>query len=303
MTTTPTTTPTTAPTTGTLAVPGATLYYERRGTGPVLLLVPGGGADAGLFAGMAPALAATGRTVVSYDPRGQSRSTLDGPAADQRVADWADDARRILDLVSPGEPADVLGCSAGAVAALGLLARHPERVRRVVAHEPPLVEVLPDPAPHRALFAEVRELTRTQGPAAGMAHMAQGLGGTPERQEPAELPPEILEMAPRMYANQPFFLEHVLVPFTSATPDVPALRTAADRLVLAAGEDSRAIPALYGPAARLSALTGAPFTEFPGGHVGCAEHPAPFATRLLETLTRKDRMTPWMSSVPQPRPG
>lgn len=184
MTTTPTTTPTTAPTTGTLAVPGATLYYERRGTGPVLLLVPGGGADAGLFAGMAPALAATGRTVVSYDPRGQSRSTLDGPAADQRVADWADDARRILDLVSPGEPADVLGCSAGAVAALGLLARHPERVRRVVAHEPPLVEVLPDPAPHRALFAEVRELTRTQGPAAGMAHMAQGLGGTPSARKP-----------------------------------------------------------------------------------------------------------------------
>lgn len=279
-----TTTPTPEPTAGTLDVPGATLYYERRGTGPVLLLIPGGGADAGLYAGMAPALAAAGRTVVSYDPRGQSRSTLDGPAADQRVADWADDARRILDLVSPGEPADVLGCSAGAVAALGLLARHPERVRRVVAHEPPLVEVLEDPAPYRTLFAEVRDLARAQDPAAAMAHMAQGLGGTPEREEPVELPPEILEMAPRMYANQPFFLEHVLVPFTSDTPDVPALRTHAARLVLAAGEDSRDVPALHGPATRLSSLTNAPFTQFPGGHVGCAEHPTPFATRLLETL-------------------
>ncbi|MFF2194128.1 alpha/beta fold hydrolase [Streptomyces sp. NPDC058157] len=279
-------TPTPTPTTGTLGVPGATLYLERRGTGPVLLLIPGGGADAGLYAGMAPTLAAAGRTVVSYDPRGQSRSTLDGPAADQRVADWADDARHVLDLVSPDEPADVLGCSAGAVAALGLLARHPERVRRVVAHEPPLVEVLEDPAPYRTLYAEVRELTRTQGPAAAMAHLAQGLGGgSPEREEPAQLPPEILEMAPRMYANQPFFLEHVLVPFTSDTPDVPALRAHADRLVLAAGEDSRAIPALYGPATRLSHLTGAPFKEFPGGHVGCTEHPTAFATRLLEALT------------------
>ncbi|MEU3404522.1 alpha/beta hydrolase [Streptomyces sp. NPDC006670] len=280
---------TTSPTTtGTLDVPGATLYHERRGTGPVLLLIPGGGADAGLYAGMAPALAAAGRTVVAYDPRGQSRSTLDGPAADQRVADWADDARRILDLVSPGEPADVLGCSAGAVAALGLLARHPERVRRVVAHEPPLVEVLEDPAPYRTLFAEVRELARTQDPAAAMAHMAQGLGGTPARdEEPAELPPEVLEMAPRMYANQPFFLEHILVPFTSDTPDVPALRAHADRLVLAAGEDSRTLPALYGPATRLAHLTGAPFEEFPGGHIGCTEHPTAFATRLLEALSQE----------------
>ncbi|MEU8437630.1 alpha/beta hydrolase [Streptomyces sp. NPDC029216] len=272
-------------TTGTLEAPGATLYYERRGEGPVLLLIPGGGADAGLYAGTAPALAAAGYTVVSYDPRGQSRSTLDGPAGDQRVEDWADDARRVLDLVSPGEPAYVLGCSAGAVAALGLLARHPERVRRLVAHEPPLVEVLDDPAPYRALFAEVRELMRTQGAGAATARLGEGLGGAPERDaQPAELPPEILEMAPRMYANQPFFLEHVLYPFTAGTPDVPALRTSADRLVLAAGEDSRDIPALYGPATRLAALTGAAFTEFPGGHVGCAEHPTRFAARLLETL-------------------
>ncbi|KIF06319.1 alpha/beta hydrolase, partial [Streptomyces sp. RSD-27] len=76
---------TTTPVSGTLGVSGATLYHERRGEGPVLLLIPGGGADAGLYAGMAPALAAAGRTVVSYDPRGQSRSALDGPAADQRV--------------------------------------------------------------------------------------------------------------------------------------------------------------------------------------------------------------------------
>ncbi|MEW1639147.1 alpha/beta hydrolase [Streptomyces sp. NPDC093801] len=276
---------TTTPVSGTLGVPGATLYHERRGEGPVLLLIPGGGADAGLYAGMAPALAAAGRTVVSYDPRGQSRSALDGPAADQRVEDWADDARRVLELVSPGEPADVLGCSAGAVAALGLLARHPERVRRVVAHEPPLVEVLEDPAPYRALFAEVRELTRTRGPGEAMARLGEGLGGEPaRREEPAELPPEILEMAPRMYANQPFFLEHVLAPFTGSTPDVPALRASSARLVLAAGEDSRPIPALYGPATRLADLTGARFAEFPGGHVGCAEHPSRFAARLLEVL-------------------
>ncbi|MFF5707281.1 alpha/beta fold hydrolase [Streptomyces sp. NPDC012794] len=280
-------------TTGVLEVPGAALYYEKRGSGPVLLLIPGGGADAGLYEGMADGLAAAGYTVVSYDPRGQSRSLLDRPPAGQRVEVWADDAYRVLELVSPHEAAYVLGCSAGAVAALELLARHPGRVARVVAHEPPLVEVLDEPAPHRALFAEVRDLLRAEGAGAAMARFAEGMSGPagepgagdrPAPDADAELPPAIREMAPRMYANLPFFLEHVLCPFTGSVPDVAGLRREAGLLVLAAGADSRGTAALYGPARRLAELTGAGFAEFPGGHVGCAERPAEFAARLLEVL-------------------
>ncbi|MCX5199494.1 alpha/beta hydrolase [Streptomyces sp. NBC_00249] len=275
---------------GTLKVPGATLYYERRGSGPVLLLIPGGGADAGLYAGVAGDLAAAGYTVVSYDPRGQSRSPLDGPAADHRVADWGDDAYRMLELLSPHEEAYVLGCSAGAVAALDLLARHPGRVRRVVAHEPPLVEVLEDPAPYRAVFAEVRELARTEGVGAAMARMGEGMGEPEEKGEEEHgggVPAAVAEMAPRMYANLPVFLEHILCPFTGSRPDVAALREARERLVLAAGRGSRGLVPLYGPAGRLAELTGAAFAEFPGGHVGCAERPAEFAARLLAVLGEK----------------
>ncbi|MEU9006415.1 alpha/beta fold hydrolase [Streptomyces sp. NPDC059982] len=278
-------------TTGTLKVPGATLYHERRGSGPVLLLIPGGGADAGLYAAIAPGLAAAGYTVVSFDPRGHSRSPLDGPPADQRVADWGDDAYRLLELVSPHEPAYVLGCSAGAIAALDLAARHPERLRRVVAHEPPLVEVLEDPAPYRALFTEVRTLLRARGAAAAMARLGEGLAADGDDGRDGDeprgadgLPPEVREMAPRMYANQPGFLEHVLCPFTSNAPDVAALRRAAGVLVTAAGRDSREQPALSGPARRLAELTGAAFAEFPGGHLGCTERPREFTARLLEVL-------------------
>lgn len=166
------------PMVGTLEVPGATLRYEKRGSGPVLLLIPGGAADAGLYAGMADALAVR-YTVVSYDPRGLSRSPLDGPLTDQRVEVWSDDAHRLLELLSPSGDACVLGSSSGAIVALDLLARHPERLRRVVAHEPPLVEVLEDPAPHRALFAEVREVFRAQGAGAAMACLSAGLGAPP----------------------------------------------------------------------------------------------------------------------------
>jgi pimeloyl-ACP methyl ester carboxylesterase len=62
----------------TLEVPGAHLHYSVRGSGPVLLLIPGGAMDGGVFAGMLQLL--TGDyTVVTYDPAGVSpaaRSTV-----------------------------------------------------------------------------------------------------------------------------------------------------------------------------------------------------------------------------------
>ncbi|MYW06322.1 alpha/beta hydrolase [Streptomyces sp. SID3343] len=270
------------PTTGTLEVPGATLRYEKRGSGPVLLLIPGGAADAGLYEGMAADLAAR-HTVVSYDPRGLSRSPLDGPPADQRVEVWSDDARRLLELLSPLDGAAVFGSSSGAIVALDLLARHPRRVRRVIAHEPPLVELLADPTPHRALFAEVREIFRAEGVGPAMVRFSAGLGGR-SADRPTELAPGIREMAPRMHANLPVFLEHVLCPFTATLPDVTALRSVAERLVLAVGRESREQLPLYGPATRLARLLGTDIVEFPGGHVGCTEHPEQFGKQLLTVL-------------------
>ncbi|WP_220447945.1 alpha/beta fold hydrolase [Nonomuraea diastatica] len=103
----------TEPTTGTLRVNGASLHYEVRGQGPLLLLIPGGSGGAASFDGVAGDLAAH-YTVATYDPRGMPRSTLDDPGAEQRVAEHADDALRILDLLSPGEPARVFGASSRA---------------------------------------------------------------------------------------------------------------------------------------------------------------------------------------------
>ena len=86
------------PTTGTLKVPGASLYYEVRGSGPVLLLVCGGLYDAAGYAGLARQLAG-GYTVVTYDRRGNSRSPLDGPPEEQRIEVHGDDAHRVLAAV------------------------------------------------------------------------------------------------------------------------------------------------------------------------------------------------------------
>jgi pimeloyl-ACP methyl ester carboxylesterase len=144
--------------TRTLKVPGANLYYEIRGSGPVLLLICGGVYDAAGYAGLAQQLADR-YTVVTYDRRGNSRSPLDGPQEHQSIEVHGDDAHRVLAAVgvTAGEPARVFGNSSGAMIGLELAARHPEQVRTVVAHEPPIFELLPDRDHWRAVMRDVED--------------------------------------------------------------------------------------------------------------------------------------------------
>ncbi|MEV4191395.1 alpha/beta fold hydrolase [Streptomyces toxytricini] len=275
----------TAPTTGSLRVNGATLHYEVRGQGPLLLLIPGGTGGAASFDGIADDLAAE-YTVATYDPRGMSRSALDEPEAEQRVAEHADDALRMLDLLSPGEPARVFGASSGAIAAVHLLTAHPERVARVVAHEPPLVEVLPDAAEHRALLARVEETFRSQGLMPAMTVFAAGLkkdGDTTAPEAETELPPQAAARAEQTMANLPYFVGRIVPGFMSYAPDLHRLEALSDRLVLACGEDSRGeLP--YRPAASLAERLGTELRHFPGGHTGLTTHPAEFGEALRKAL-------------------
>ncbi|GAA4951301.1 pimeloyl-ACP methyl ester carboxylesterase [Nonomuraea thailandensis] len=286
----------TTPTIGHLRVAGANLRYEVRGSGPLLLLIPGGTGGAAAFDGVAAGLARE-YTVVSYDPRGLSRSPLADPEARQSVEQHADDAFRLLELLSPGAPARVAGTSSGAIVALHLLAAHPGRVERVVAHEPPVVEVLPDAAEHRALLARVDETFRREGLMPAAAVFAQGLkrpdaedpkrgrpGDAAETSAATELPPEAAARAERTMAGLPYFLGRIVPSFMAYTPDLARLRTLSDRLVLAAGEDSRGeLP--YRPAAFLAERFGTELVHFPGGHVGLTTHPAEFGELLRKVLS------------------
>jgi pimeloyl-ACP methyl ester carboxylesterase len=115
-------------------VPGANLYYEVRGTGPVLLMIHGGGGEADKFLHVANHLADR-YTVVTYDRRGHSRSNLTNPTEDYRVETHSDDAHRLLAKLTD-EPACVFGSSSGACIGLDLSIRYPEQVRVLIPHEP-----------------------------------------------------------------------------------------------------------------------------------------------------------------------
>ncbi|MFD9367385.1 alpha/beta fold hydrolase [Streptomyces sp. NPDC060020] len=274
-----------APTIGGLRVSGATLHYVVRGQGPLLLLIPGGAGGAASYDGVADDLAAE-YTVATYDPRGMSRSTLDDPEAEQRVAEHADDAYRMLELLSPGEPARVFGASSGAIVALHLLATHPERVERLVAHEPPVVEVLPDAPEHRALIARVQETFRTQGLMPAMSMFAAGLkkdGATNGPKAEIKLPPQAAARAEQTMANLPYFIGRIVPSFMSYTPDIHRLEALSDRLVLACGQDSRGeLP--YRPAAFLAERLGTELLHLPGGHTGMTTHPAEFGEMLRKAF-------------------
>lgn len=315
MTTSPTTSTTTSTTRWTaraLDVPGARLHLAVSGppsgddaAAPPLALVghPMGADD---FRDLAEQLASD-RTVLLHDPRGFGASPLDDPTDDADPDRLADDLVALLDAAVPGQRVDVLGSSGGAVTALALAARHPERVRVVVAHEPPLISALPAPeaAAARRGAEHVVALLHEQGvwPALG-AFMALAGSGAPDGGDAADTasadgaddgaggsagehapPPEQVAALERMIGRG-------LLTVCGYPLDVPALRaarTAGVRLVVAAGEASgeqlarRSAEALAG---RLDL----PTTLFPGDHapwvVAMGDDPAPFAARLREVLGR-----------------
>jgi pimeloyl-ACP methyl ester carboxylesterase len=269
----------------TLKVPGATLYYELRGSGPVLLCISGGPTDAGMFTDLAERLAVW-YTVVSYDQRGHSRSTLDGEPEDIPVAVHADDAAALLTAVGKG-PAYVYGNSGGGTIGLELVLRHPDLVRTLVAHETFLLELLPDADRWCAEFDDISATYGTEGVFAAMAKFGAIVeeGGPRYSEEMQQAPPtpEAQEMMGRMTGNFDLFIAHELRLNGGYVPDIDALRNASTRIVSAAGETSGEQGARRSAVA-LAERLGTPVTYLPGAHGGWGSDPQEFAERLHEVL-------------------
>ncbi|SES19027.1 alpha/beta fold hydrolase [Actinokineospora terrae] len=256
-----------------IEVPGATLHYQVSGAGPTLLLIPGGGGDADTVSGLATRLADR-FAVISYDRRGLSRSALADPDEHPSISTHADDAARVIAAV--GAPAAVFGSSLGAIIALDLLVRHPDPVRLVVAHEPPLSQVLTGEGQRQA--RAVQAMLEQPGPQ--WRDVALALAIDHSTTEPGV---EIPRPTEREFANQRFFHTRDAPTAHRYHLDVDALRPNASRLILAGGTTSaHAFP--HHCALALADALSVPFVEFPGDHVGLVTQPTTFAARLAELL-------------------
>ena len=271
-----------------LKVPGANLYYEMRGSGPLLLLIPGGPADAGAFEGLSQRLADR-YTVVAYDPRGNSRSTLDSLPEVQDVDLHADDAARLIDELGDG-PAYVFGTSGGAQIGLDLAARHPQRVRILVAHEPPCILLLDDAAQVLSNNQQLYETYRRQGPDSAMQRFMAMNGMTAPAKAAAGpqpmMPPAAAATFGRMQKNFDYFFLHGLGPLSLYRPDVVVLRASAPRIVVAVGRETVGQTAHRTGVALATQLQIQPVV-FPGDHIGYGPHAAEFAAALHAALNGK----------------
>jgi clorobiocin/coumermycin A biosynthesis protein CloN7/CouN7 len=266
------------PTSHTLDVPGARLYFEVRGSGPPFMLI-GHPMDASGFAGIASALAEA-FTVVTYDPRGFGRSTIDDPDQDGEPVLLADDVRRVLEAAVGKVPAHVFGSSGGAVTGLALVARHPEHVGTLIAHEAPLALLLPEAEQARAAFHRIDDTYRESGMSAAWQAFGSFTGLTIAQQDPAADPPA---PSPQEVATSTRFFEHGLLPIALYQPDFAALQAAPTRLIVAGGTASRGqFPQRTSVA--LAARLGTPLMDFPGGHAGFTTEPGEFASVLRRAV-------------------
>ncbi len=160
----------TEPKTKTIDLPGAVLTYDVReatseGTEPFLLLI-GSPMDASGFTALAERF--PDRTIVTYDPRGVGRSPRDDGATASTPDEHGEDLNLLIDEVGGG-PVDIFASSGGAVNGFALLKRHSERVRTLVAHEPPLARVLPDREEALAATEDMHKTYERDGYGAAMA--------------------------------------------------------------------------------------------------------------------------------------
>jgi pimeloyl-ACP methyl ester carboxylesterase len=266
----------------TLKVPGASIYWEKRGHGPLLLIIPGGPQDAGVFSQFAQEFADR-YTVVAYDPRGNSRSRFDGAPQPLDVDQQADDAAALIAAVGQG-PALVFGTSGGAQIGLNLAARHPGAVKALVAHEPPTVMLLDDPSRELAGIHALQDTYRRDGVDAAMGEFfaANGLG---EGDAPSfdEMPPEAAETFQRVSGNFEYWLAEGMLPLSIAKPDIDALRKGKPRIVVAIGEASVGQP-IHAMGSALARKLGVQPVSFPGDHMGYETELQPFVGRLDEVL-------------------
>ncbi len=290
-----TTTTTTEPTTRTLDVPGATLTYDVRRNAesaePVLLLIgsPMGAAGFGTLASHF-----ADRTVVTYDPRGVERSTKADRTSESTPDEHADDVHRIIQALGAG-PVDLFASSGGAVNALALVAKHPEDVRTLVAHEPPVASILPDREAALAVSRAVSETYRRSGWGAGMAHFIAVVSHRGEfsddyAHQPAPDPAMFGMPAGDDGSRTDPLLGQNMITCTHYEPDFSALRAASTRIVLAAGEESEGEMANRGAHAVAERLGTEPVSfpsshgGFLGGEYGQTGEPDAFAAKLRQVL-------------------
>ena len=238
------------------------------------------------------------RTVVTYDPRGLGRSSRNDGRVDNSPTVQADDVHALIEALGVG-PVEMFASSGGAVTALALVAAYPDDVTTLVAHEPPLIPVLPDAAAAERARAGVRDAYAANGRGAGMAAFIAMTSWRGEFTDdyfaqPAPDPAQFGMPAEDDGSRDDPLLSDRSEAIIRYRPDFEALAASGTRIVIAVGEESAGT--FTGRTSEATAqLLGEQATVFPshhggflGGEHGYAGQPEAFARRLRAVLGGED---------------
>jgi pimeloyl-ACP methyl ester carboxylesterase len=285
----------TEPKTYTLDAPGVKLTYDIRpndSSAELPLMIIGSPMGAAGFVTLASHF--TDRPVITYDPRGAERSEKTDPTSESTPEQHADDIHRVIQAAAGGGPVDLFASSGGAVNALALVARYPDDVRTLVAHEPPTAQLLPDREAAFAATEDIRDTYQRSGRGPALAKFIALVSYQGE--VPADFASRPVD--PAMFGlpteddgsrNDPLVGQNIIT-CTHYLPDFDALGRASTSIVLAIGATSGGTMAHRGGASVAERLGKVPVV-FPGGHdgflggeYGGMGEPDAFAANLREVL-------------------
>lgn len=238
------------------------------------------------------------RTVITYDPRGVARSVRKDGRVDSSPTVQAEDVHGVIGAVGAG-PVEVFASSGGAVTALALLTAYPNDVTTLVAHEPPLIPVLPDAEAAERARAGFRDAYEARGWGAGMAAFIamtswQGEFTDHYFARPAPDPAQFgMSVEDDGRRDDPLLSDRSWA-VSGYRPDFDVLSAAPTRIVIAVGEES--MGTFTGRTSAATAeLMGQQATVFPSHHggflgseSGYAGQPEAFARKLRDVLNGHD---------------
>ncbi len=288
--------------TRTLELAGADVVFDVQGPLPTAegrppLFMIGQPMDASGFRTLASYF--PDRTVITYDPRGLGRSTRKDGRVDNVPEVQADDVHAVIGALAVG-PVEMFASSGGAVTALALVAAHPTDVTVLVAHEPPLVPVLPDAEAAERAVGQFRDAYAAEGLGAGMAAfiaMTSWPGEFTDEYFARPTPdPTLFGMPPADDGSRdnPLLSDRSSA-VTSYRPKFEALAAAPTRIVIAVGEESigtftgRTSVATAELLGQQAAVFPSHHAGFAGGEFGYAGQPEAFARKLRAVLTEDVR--------------
>ena len=258
------------PTYKTVETDGAKLHVWYQGSGPLLILIPGGAQSGICFDAVLPKLSEH-YTTATYDRRGYSNS----PVEKKTIVNPAQSARDVVAIIQAlgFEKASIFGTSAGGIIALQLGVSYPEYVEHLIAHESPTTALLPDTTIWLDFCASTYEKYKTHGGEAAIRHFGSKMVGM-NRNEP---------IAETTLKNAPFFFEYEYYIFTIYTPNLALLQGNDLSMAVIAGEESK--DAYYARTTAVQAeMLGCPRIMWPGAHTVYKIYPHDFVEALLDTL-------------------